>query len=176
LKALMSRKPGFTLIKKDAVALAIIIVVVLSAGVYYVSTQQKLSSLSGFGVEHIEIDSANSNSTIDGYVYVAATSSEQTQGFMGITSFGTCNGFAANESECIGMIFPVSSTQQICLWMHDTPIPLLQVWISQNGTVTTLYQAQPESDKSVCYAGMYVLETKPDLQITIGSRLTQSDT
>ena len=152
----------------------IIIAIVFSAGVYYISTQQKLSSLSGFAVEHIDINSHGSNSNIQGYVYVASTSSEQTQGLMGITSFGNCNGFAAFESECIGMIFPVSSTQQICLWMHDTPIPLLQVWISENGTVTALYQAQPESDKSVCYPGMYVLETKQNLQITIGSVVTQS--
>lgn len=169
----MRGKSGFSL-TKDIVVLIILIVIVLSAAAYYISTQQKLSSLSGFGVEHIEINSGDSNSNIQGYVYVASTSSEQTQGFMGITSFGNCNGFAAFESECIGMIFPVSNTQQICLWMHDTPIPLLQVWISENGTVTALYQAQPESDKSVCYPGMYVLETKQDLQITIGSMVTQA--
>jgi len=91
---------------------------------------------------------------------------------MNVTGFGNCNGFAGNGIECVGMLFNFSSNQEQCFWMHDTIIPLQQDWIAPNGTVLSIFQAQPENDTSVCHPAMYVLETSPQVAIPVGSVVT----
>lgn len=158
------------------VALAIVVIVLIAVGVtvYYVQSQQKAISLSNFAIESLQIVVRNGNQTISGFVYVAENASQLAQGFQGITSFGDCNGHATNASKCIGMMFVFPSSQELCLWMHNTIIPLQQVWISGNGTVIATYQAQPESDSAVCHNATYVLETSPNMQISIGDGIYQN--
>src|SRR5487761_1783479 len=43
--------------------------------------------------------------------------------------------------------------------------------ILSNGTVAFIYQAQPESLKTVCQTAMYVLETNPSISISVGDRI-----
>jgi len=105
---------------------------------------------------------------MDGLVYVADTGEEQAQGFMNVTSFGDCNGLAIGSLNCEGMIFNFSSPHYLCFWMHDTLISLQQDWIAQNGTVVSVYRANPLNDSSVCYYAKYVLETAPSAPIAIG--------
>ncbi len=129
----------------------------------YQQQAQPIPLLSSFEVESITI------SNVSGFVYVASTNAEQVQGFQNVTSFGNCNG----RGSCIGMIFVFSGDQNLCFWMHNTKIPLEQVWIAGNGTVVAVYQAQPESDASVCHLASFVLETSPTMKIAVGDRLTQ---
>jgi uncharacterized membrane protein (UPF0127 family) len=168
----------------------IVIVVILLASisiVYFISNSQNtelsgctpnsiLSSvnsstnlLAGFSVTCLSIkNSINGSTILDGDVYVANTEAQQQQGFMNVTSFGNCNGAAVNGVSCIGMLFNFSSSQELCFWMRDTEIPLEQDWITTNGTITTVYQAQAENNTSVCYYGNYVLETSPQEPVVSG--------
>jgi len=126
--------------------------------------------LSGFSIACIRILNKSNNSTIlDGLVYVAEGGQEQTQGFQNVASFGDCNGFAMGGLTCDGMIFNFSSSQELCFWMHNTLIPLQQDWITQNGTIVSVYQAMPQNDSSVCHYAKYVLETAPNVPISLGN-------
>ncbi len=159
---------------------AVIIMVVISLALYLSQSQKQsssnsTSSLSGFNVEKIQIDNAkNSSKLLTGYVYVATTPSEQAWGFQFATSFGNCNGFATTTNACIGMIFVFQGYTDQCFWMLNTILPLQQVWISANGTVTSIYQAHPENTNSVCQMGQYVLETNPSAPISVGDSVHQS--
>jgi len=136
---------------------------------------QRIAALSGFAVESLLIETPGGSPVVSGPVYVASTPSQLEQGFQNIASFGDCNGFSENLSaRCVGMIFVTASSQDLCFWMHDTPMPLQQVWISTNGTVLFTYQAQPLNDGSVCHSGQFVLETDPGEQIVAGDRVYQS--
>ena len=108
---------------------------------------------------------------LDGLIYVANSEAQQEQGFMNVTGFGSCNGLAVGDADCVGMLFNFSSPQNLCFWMHDTEIPLQQDWISANGTVVYEYQAKPETDLTICYFGMQVLETFPSATIPLGSHV-----
>ena len=174
-----------------ALVAALLITIIALAQIYYLiapmpaqqsflcapnSVSAKPSSpglLANFPTSCINITSADRKSTIlNGMVYVAGTASQQAQGFMNVTNFGTCNGSANGNARCVGMIFNFTSSQDLCFWMHDTKIPLQQDWIAGNGTIVYEYQAQPESDASVCFFAKYVLETFPNASIPIGSIAT----
>jgi uncharacterized membrane protein (UPF0127 family) len=134
------------------------------------SNQNAGTLLNAFPVTCLKIsDPQNGTKILDGLVYVAENSAEQAQGFQNVTSFGNCNGLASNGLSCVGMLFNFSTPQELCFWMHNTEIPLQQDWISANGTVVYVYQANPENDSPVCYMGKYVLETFPDADISLGN-------
>jgi uncharacterized membrane protein (UPF0127 family) len=71
-----------------------------------------------------------------------------------------------------GMLFIFPTTKTECFWMENTPQPLTQIWID-NGTVTDVYRATPESTSSVCAVGNQVLELNSNLpyNITVGSQV-----
>jgi uncharacterized membrane protein (UPF0127 family) len=128
--------------------------------------------LTGFAVEGLCVLNVDSSSIeLGGYVYVASSSSEQEQGFQNVPNFGNCNGNASLSTSCIGMIFVTGQEQNLCLWMHNTEIALQQVWISSSSIVTSVYQAQPYNDTSVCHNGQFVLETFPSVSIVPGDRV-----
>lgn len=152
--------------------LSIIVILVVAAIVVYLTQYLPYDTspmaLSGFPVEEITITNPTNGSVVNGLVYVANTTQEQVQGFQNATSFGDCNGFSKIHSmQCIGMIFVTPNTSSLCFWMHNTPLPLRQAWISSGGVVTYIYQAQPESDKSVCQNAQDVLETSPSSPILV---------
>ena len=161
-------------IGRITVIVVIVVVLSLAGALYFIQSQQRAISISSFEIERLQIVNFAGNSTVSGFVYVAATATQQVQGFQGVTSFGNCNGIASNASECIGMMFVFTSEQEICLWMHNTILPLQQVWISGNGTVSAIYQAQPETDFTVCHSSTYVLETSPNMPISMGTQIIQS--
>jgi uncharacterized membrane protein (UPF0127 family) len=148
------------------------------------TTTVDADNLSGFQVESLRIVTADNSTVSAGLVYIASTDSQQAQGFMNETSFGTCNGLAEGSngtgngsgSQCIGMIFVFSEQQDLCFWMHDTPLPLQQDWVGANGTVVYVYQAQPEDDSSVCHDAEFVLETSPSNPIVVGDHMLQGST
>jgi uncharacterized membrane protein (UPF0127 family) len=159
----------------------VLLIVLISLAVYLYYTENETPPpvpLSSFQVERITIsngstsNSTTTNSVIEGLVYVASTVDQQVQGFQNVTNFGNCNGFSSNSSaRCIGMIFVTSSTQNLCFWMHDTPLALEQVWISSSYKVVYVFQAQPESEKSVCQNAQDVLETSPNMTVTLGEEV-----
>ena len=57
-----------------------------------------------------------------------------------------------------GMLFPnyLNSTP-FCFWMHNTYIPLNQIWV-ENNTVVAVYEAQPLDNTPICYNGTEVIE------------------
>ena len=63
-----------------------------------------------------------------------------------------------------GMLFVFPSNGTTCFWMKNTPEPLVQMWVS-NGTITSIYNATPESTASVCGLGDEVLELYSRLPI-----------
>jgi len=132
--------------------------------------------LAGFPVSCIRVLDQKGDAIIAGFAYVASSQEQLEQGFMNVTTFGNCNGFANESNPCVGMIFAFSSTQQECFWMHDTIVPLLQSWISANGTVTATYSASPETDATVCHPGQYVLESNVSALISGGDRVLFNET
>lgn len=138
-----------------------------------VSTSGGNELLSSFPVACISIASPSNGTIIfQGAVYVANTQAQQQEGFMNVTSFGNCNGVAVNGVHCVGMIFNFTFSGDQCFWMHDTEIPLQQDWIADNGTVVSIYQAQPENNSVICHFGKYVLETSPGALIPLKSSVT----
>jgi uncharacterized membrane protein (UPF0127 family) len=161
-------------IAKEFLLIVLLALLVASTFVLYYGLVYDTSEvpLSTFPVESIEIFDRSNGSAIRGLVYVATTTQEQVQGFQRVTSFGNCNGLSKNQSEpCLGMIFVTARTQSLCFWMRNTPLPLQQVWISANGTVVYTYQAQPDSLNTICHTSMTVLETSPNISISLGDRI-----
>jgi uncharacterized membrane protein (UPF0127 family) len=150
----------------------LILLVVGATLLYYGLFYGASVSLSSFSVEGVEIFHQTNRSITKGLVYVASTNEEQAQGFQNVKSFGNCNGRSRNEStQCLGMMFVTASSQNLCFWMKDTPLPLQQDWISSNGTVVYIYQAQPESLNTVCKTATDVLETSPSMAISLGDQI-----
>ncbi len=135
------------------------------------TSTEKNNLLSRFGVSCLRVQDSNGNSVLDGWVYVATGQAELEQGFQNVTGFGDCNGFAVQANSCYGMIFVFPTTQDLCFWMHNTIMPLRQSWISENGTVTAIYTASPETDTTVCHSAKYVLESAPSSPIIPGDRI-----
>jgi uncharacterized membrane protein (UPF0127 family) len=132
------------------------------------TSTETTNQLSGFSVSCIRIVDSAGKIVFDGFVYVATSQFQLEQGFQNATSFGDCNGFATRANGCDGMIFVFPTTQELCFWMHNTIIPLRQVWISENGTVSVVYSANSETDATVCHPGKYVLEASSSAQISVG--------
>lgn len=131
---------------------------------------QEDSLLFEFPVTCLRItNSTNGSIILNGFIYVAENQQEQQQGFMNVTSFGNCNGFAVGSEGCVGMLFNFTIPEDQCFWMENTEIPLQQDWIAANGTVLFIYQASPETETTICHFAQYVLETSPAAPITLGS-------
>jgi uncharacterized membrane protein (UPF0127 family) len=124
---------------------------------------QVQASLASFPIGKVVVGNETWN------VYVASTPAQQAQGYMYQHSIGNCNGMG----NCLGMLFIMNSTQEICMWMHNTPMPLHQYWI-ENNTITYSYNAVPFSDKTVCHMGNAVLETNKTIPIGAGIRTNSS--
>jgi len=115
-------------------------------------------SLSSFGVGNIIIANRSWN------VYIASTTAQQEEGYMYQHSTGNCNG----DENCLGMLFPMDANEDICMWMHNTPIPLYQYWI-YNGSIAYAYNGIPFSDYTVCHYGNAVLESQQ--QYAVGTKV-----
>src|SRR5579875_3724812 len=123
----MNRSPSFGTGKSILIVMAtLVLILTIGATLYFIQNQQTTIPLSSFDIESIQISRPSENLTIAGLVYVASSTSQQTQGLQGMTNFGDCNGLAINTSECIGMIFVFPTDRDICLWMHNTIMPLQQ--------------------------------------------------
>jgi uncharacterized membrane protein (UPF0127 family) len=114
------------------------------------------------------ISISSGNSTIRGNVYLATTLRQEETGLMNFTTMGNCYG----RGSCIGMLFLFPGAEQLCFWMKNTRMPLRQSWIAANGSVVYVYNAVPESEKSVCYNATAVLETQQNFTIGVGDRVS----
>ncbi len=156
------------------IASSIVVATLVGAYVFYEEYGGDSNPLSGFSVENLRLANSSNLTLITGLVYLAITPSQQAQGFQGVSSFGNCNAFATNSGECLGMIFVFSGEQNLCFWMLNTNIPLQQAWISSNGTIDSIYQAQPENQASVCHNAEYVLEASPQIALSLGDYVYES--
>mgnify|MGYP001626183410 CR=1 FL=1 len=120
-------------------------------------------SLAGFAIGKVMLENNTWN------VYVAKTLAQQEQGYMYQHSIGDCNGMG----NCLGMLFIMNGTQEICMWMHNTPMPLHQYWIENNAIVYS-YNAVPFSDKTICHMGNAVLETNRTIPVGTGFYVNRS--
>ncbi len=94
-------------------------------------------------------------------VVLALNQAEQRQGLMNTS-------FSQLESKgIIGMLFAFPYSAKECFWMHDTEIPLEQIWIYSNGTVNYIWNGTPYSDAAICSYGRYVLEIPNAYKISI---------
>lgn len=128
------------------------------------------------GRENITITSANLS--YNAIVYIANNSFEQERGYMFADTLGeNCTISAASFKGCEpkGMLFVFQNQSNECFWMDNTQIPLEQIWIDSNGSVTEVYNATPFSRANICYIGRYVLETNATyMPIKIGDIITPS--
>ena len=97
-------------------------------------------------------------------VYLAATLQEQVQGLMNKTSIGTCNGLG----NCLGMLFVYQNSSSLCFWMENTPLPLKQLWITNN-IVTAEENGVPYSTAIYCHIGEMVLEVPMNSSVGMGA-------
>ncbi|MCL5433951.1 MAG: DUF192 domain-containing protein [Candidatus Marsarchaeota archaeon] len=116
-------------------------------------------TLANFPVREIGFKTLSSNQIINYYVYVAATLPLQLHGYMNSSSLGNCN----NKSPCLGMLFLFNKTQNICMWMNNTKIPLEQIWFNSAGDIVNETAAHPYSVNNICNYGQFVLETNRTL-------------
>lgn len=152
--------------KWAAAVLVVIAIAVIAAGAVLLSGQSKKGSLdSTFNATDMYLAQGNKTSAYG--VYLALTQAQQQQGYMNQTSLGDCKGI----SPCIGMLFIFSSYSNECFWMENTVLPLRQAWINQSGTITYIYNASPETTKTVCHDGSAVLETSANQALSVGGSI-----
>ncbi|MGC9099521.1 MAG: DUF192 domain-containing protein [Candidatus Micrarchaeia archaeon] len=135
-------------------AFAITLFIILLPLIYLWYSSFQNYTLSNFPVGTVTIGNKSWNA------YIALTPLQQGQGYMYQHSIGNCNG----RGNCIGMLFPMNSTQNICMWMHNTPIPLHQYWI-ENNRIVYAYNGLPFSNAVICHLGNAVLETNESIPL-----------
>lgn len=104
-------------------------------------------------------------------VFHATTTQQLTEGLMNYT-FGNCTANQTNASnsctnETVGELFSFGNSTNVCFWMKNTPEPLVQVWILENGTVSYIYDGVPYSTNVTCAYGSAVLELGRNLGIPL---------
>lgn len=137
--------------------------------------QLQLSTLDSiFNVTNVTVQypaGQNTSNSTSYYAYFAQTTAQQELGYMNQTWIGDCN----MHAPCLGMVFDIGNQSNICFWMKNTEIPLKQIWISNTGTVTYIYNGIPYSTVSICSPGTYVLETSINSTIAPGDIITISN-
>ncbi len=154
--------------------LAAIIIIAVAVVLIYLLTQHSTQPAQGnlnqeFEVVKLIVESSSGASTY--YAYIATTIQQQELGYMNQSSIGNCGG----KSPCLGMIFYFGNYSDECFWMKNTEIPLEQAWISENDTITYIYNATPYSTTPVCSDGLLVLEANPGAPIAVGDKLIMSN-
>lgn len=144
----------------------VVLIVVALVALYLVYSSAPHYTLNNFKKTTISILSGNS--TLNGSVYLALNQSQLMQGYQYQNNLGNCS---IGASKCIGILFVFPSEQNLCFWMINTEMPLQQVWIGSNFTVTYIYNGTPYSKNTVCFNGTYVLEISPNLTINVGNRI-----
>lgn len=115
----------------------------------------------------IQIAVSNKTGTAHYTVFHATTQHQLTEGLMNYT-FDNCT---HNQASCanmiIGELFSFGSYANVCFWMENTPEPLIQAWLSKNGTVSYIYDGIPYSTNIICANGSAVLELGKNLNIPL---------
>ncbi|MGC8649060.1 MAG: DUF192 domain-containing protein [Candidatus Micrarchaeia archaeon] len=124
------------------------------------NTQQN-QLLSIFPVREIVLANNINNTKNYYYVYIAATPKLMEQGYMNSTTLGNCD----NKGNCLGMLFLFNTSQNICMWMKNTEIPLKQIWFNSNGAIVYEVNALPYSTNAICHYGQFVLETNRSIPL-----------
>ena len=104
-------------------------------------------------------------------VFHATTPQQLTEGLMNYT-FDNCTANQTNVSssctdEIVGELFSLGNLTSACFWMKNTPEPLVQAWLSENGTVSYIYDGVPYSTDAICANGSTVLELGENLGIPL---------
>jgi uncharacterized membrane protein (UPF0127 family) len=117
----------------------------------------------------IRITIANKTGVQRYAAFHATTQSQMVEGLMNYT-FGSCTADETNSTcanEPVGELFSFGYTANQCFWMKNTPEELIQAWLSENGTVTYVYDGIPYSTNVVCSNGSAVLELGKTLGIPL---------
>ncbi|MEM0143604.1 MAG: DUF192 domain-containing protein [Candidatus Parvarchaeum sp.] len=105
-----------------------------------------------FNKTYITLYNCSSCQGVSKEVYLAISNYQLQRGMMYRNTF----------EGAYGMLFVFNSSQQVCMWMANTRIPLEQSWILQNGTINFIKNAKPFDLNMTCAYGNYVLETPPN--------------
>ncbi|MGC8479769.1 MAG: DUF192 domain-containing protein [Candidatus Micrarchaeia archaeon] len=134
--------------KKKSLFLFIILIVLIPISfllLYYLNLLPLNFYYSSASIAILNCSRCNGTSKI---VYIAQSYTQQITGMMYRNSF----------DGAYGMLFVFNSTRQACMWMENTKIPLEQVWINSNGSISFIKNAIPYSTNITCAQGKYVLE------------------
>lgn len=112
-----------------------------------------------FQKSNITVKACSTCKVLNKTVYIASSGYQQTRGMMFRNSF----------EGAYGMLFVMNSSEQICMWMENTKIPLEQVWINSDGSISFIKNATPYNTNITCAQGKYVLEVPYNTINTSGS-------
>jgi hypothetical protein len=138
--------------------LLLIIVILASIALAYVYFE-------GQNTNTVSFITPTGNYTIN--VRIATNEQEWEQGLMNVSDL----------APDAGMLFVFPDEYNYSFWMHNTPIPLDQVFIDSNLTITAINaDALPENDSVFTAYGQYVVEVNGNYcaehGITIGDKVT----
>ena len=144
-------------------AFVFLVIIFLLSFPQYVGNRAAFSniSLNEFPVRSISLTNKANNTKTDYNVYIAATPLLMQKGYMNATNLGNCD----NKGNCLGMLFVFNTSQDICMWMKNTEIPLNQIWFNSNGIIVKEAKAQPYSTNEICAYGEFVLETNRSIPL-----------
>jgi len=95
-------------------------------------------------------------------VEVAITDEEREKGLQGVKSL------PQNE----GMLFVFNDTEEVSIWMKDTPIPLDIIFIDEELNVKSVYTGTPNSEEMMTEQNVsFVLELNPNSGIEVGDEI-----
>jgi len=144
-------------------AFVFLVIALLLSFPQYVGNRAAFSniSLNEFPVRTISLTNKANNTKTDYNVYIAATPLLMQKGYMNATNLGNCD----NKGNCLGMLFVFNTSQDICMWMKNTEIPLNQIWFNSNGIIVKEAEAKPYSTNEICAYGEFVLETNRSIPL-----------
>lgn len=126
--------------KFDLLLLLIIIAVLAAGAIMYVY-------IGNHNANTVIFTTPSGNNTV--YVQVATNEQEWAHGLMNVS-------YLAPDA---GMVFVFPQEYNYSFWMHDTMIPLDQVFIDRNLTITAINaNALPENDSVYTAYGQYIVE------------------
>lgn len=138
--------------RKSSILVIFIFLLFISISFYIFMYQNGNLPLSFyFQQKGILLKTCSTCNVINKTIYIATSEYQLTRGMM----------FQSNFQGAYGMLFVMNSSQQICMWMKNTQIPLERIWISSSGNITYIKNAMPYDMNITCAEGKYVLETIP---------------
>jgi uncharacterized membrane protein (UPF0127 family) len=122
-------------------------------------SQSAPASNTGAGVDWYQVDVGRGSACLP----VAATPAALAKGLMGV------------RDPLEPLVFKIATARPVAFWMHDTPTPLVGVWVGINGRVFGYWHGKADSDSldRSRRAVTLVLEYKPGVRVPkLGARVS----